>query len=167
MNSMKQKDEIVYLLLEDIIHEIFIVVIFIIEIIRRGQIKKHKCGVRYSLIERIPNKLIHMGRLLGYHNTNCIDNSRMDRNAFGRLCFLLRNMGGLVDGKHVCVEEQVVMFLGIFAHYKKNRIVKFKFLRSGQTVSHYVHLVLRVVLQLHTILLVRLVPVPDDCTDRC
>ncbi|KAL8464236.1 hypothetical protein ACS0TY_033952 [Phlomoides rotata] len=33
----------------------------------------------------------------------------MDRNAFGRLCILLRNMGSLGDGKHVSVEEQVAM----------------------------------------------------------
>ncbi|KAL8483714.1 hypothetical protein ACS0TY_026409 [Phlomoides rotata] len=34
-------------------------------------------------------------------------------------------IGGLVDGKHVSVEEQVAMFLSILAHHKKNRVVKF------------------------------------------
>ncbi|KAL8508172.1 hypothetical protein ACS0TY_018665 [Phlomoides rotata] len=64
-----------------------------------------------------------------------------------------------------CVEEQVAIFLSILAHHKKNKVVKFKFLRSGQTVSHYVHLVLGAVLELHCILLAKPVPIPDDCTD--
>ncbi|KAL8556993.1 hypothetical protein ACS0TY_004460 [Phlomoides rotata] len=37
--------------------------------------------------------------------------------------------------------------------------------RSGQTVSHYVHIVLRAVLSLHTLFLVKPTPVTDDSTD--
>ncbi|KAL8534129.1 hypothetical protein ACS0TY_010221 [Phlomoides rotata] len=84
---------------------------------------------------------------------DCLENLRVDRNAFGRLCIILRNCGGLVDGKHVSVEEQVSMFLGILVHHKKNRVMRYTYNRSGQTVSHYVHLVLTVILQLHSILL--------------
>lgn len=58
----------------------------------------------------------------------------MDQNTFGRLCVLLRNLGGLTDGKFMSIEEQVVMFLSVLSHHTKNSIVKFGFLRSGQTV---------------------------------
>ncbi|KAL8547496.1 hypothetical protein ACS0TY_007004 [Phlomoides rotata] len=51
----------------------------------------------------------------------------------------MRELGGLVDHKYVSVEEQ--------------------------TVSHYVHLVLKVVLKLHTIFIVKPAPVHNDSTD--
>ncbi|KAL8547285.1 hypothetical protein ACS0TY_006855 [Phlomoides rotata] len=57
------------------------------------------------------------------------------------------------------------MFLSILAHHKKNIVIKFDFRRSGQTVSHYVHIVLRAVLSLHTLFLVKPTPVTDDSTD--
>ncbi|KAL8550199.1 hypothetical protein ACS0TY_008866 [Phlomoides rotata] len=57
------------------------------------------------------------------------------------------------------------MFLSILVHHKKNRVIKFDFRMSGQTVSHYVHIVLRVVLSLHTLFLVKPTPVTDDSTD--
>ncbi|KAL8482506.1 hypothetical protein ACS0TY_028616 [Phlomoides rotata] len=73
--------------------------------------------------------------------------------------FLLKNSRrgrGLVDGKH---EEQVAMSM------EKNMIVKFNFLRSGETVSRYVHLVLKVILKIYSLLLSRLVPVLNNSTN--
>ncbi|XP_042034187.1 uncharacterized protein LOC121780637 [Salvia splendens] len=58
------------------------------------------------------------------------------------------------------------MFLCLLAHHQKNRVVKFRFWRSGSTVSHYVNKVLAAVLSLHEVLLTKLVPVADDCTDN-
>ncbi|KAL8546350.1 hypothetical protein ACS0TY_006171 [Phlomoides rotata] len=79
--------------------------------------------------------------------------------SFGRLCFLMRELEGLIDHKYVSVEEQVSMFLSILAHHKKNRVIKFNFQGSGQIVSHYVHLLLKAVLGLHTLFLVQ----PTHC----
>ncbi|KAL8541068.1 hypothetical protein ACS0TY_002377 [Phlomoides rotata] len=118
------------------------------------------------MIERMPNQVRELNRLIHGNHSDCLDNLHVDRIAFGRLCIILRNRGGLVDGKHVSVEEQVSMFLGILAHHKKNRVVRYTYNWSGQTVSHYVHLVLMAVLQLHSILLVRPIPVPDDSTNN-
>ncbi|XP_057796936.1 uncharacterized protein LOC131012967 [Salvia miltiorrhiza] len=89
----------------------------------------------------------------------------MDRNTFARLCLLLRDLGGLTDGRYVRVEEQVAIFLSILAHHKKNRVVRFDFFWSSQTVSRFVHAVLKAILKLHVILLVKPEPVPEDCTD--
>ncbi|KAL8552591.1 hypothetical protein ACS0TY_001325 [Phlomoides rotata] len=119
----------------------------------------------YGMLSRIPDQVLHMSRLFLDSDVDCISNLRMDRNSFGRLCFLMRELGGLVDRRYISVEEQVSMFLSILAHHKKNRVIKFDFRRSGQTVSHYVHIVLRVVLSLHTLFLVKPTPVTDDSTD--
>ncbi|KAL8492410.1 hypothetical protein ACS0TY_023846 [Phlomoides rotata] len=120
------------------------------------------------MIERMPNQIRELNRLIRGNHYDCLDNLRVDRNAFGRLCIILQNRGGLVDGKHVSIEEQISMFLGILVHHKKNGVVRYTYNRSGQTVSHYVHLVLTAILQLDSILLVRHVPVPDDSTNhRC
>lgn len=90
----------------------------------------------------------------------------MDRNAFGTLCIMLRQTGDVVDGLYVKVEEQVAMFLGILAHHKKVRVVKFLHWRSGYTVSKYVHAVLRVVIKLHRTFWVVPEVVDDDCEDH-
>ncbi|XP_042031632.1 putative nuclease HARBI1 [Salvia splendens] len=90
----------------------------------------------------------------------------MDRNAFGRLCQIIKQSGDLVDGKFVTVEEQVAMFLGILAHHKKNRVIRFDFWRSSYTVSRYVHCVLRAILRMQGILMVHPIPIPDDCDDN-
>ncbi|KAL8462537.1 hypothetical protein ACS0TY_033537 [Phlomoides rotata] len=103
-----------------------------------------------SMIEHLPGQAVNMSRLICGNTMDYYDNLRMDRNAFGRLCIILKNLGGLIDGKHMSVEEQVTIFLSILVHDKKNRVVKFYHQRSGQTVSHYVNAVLLVVLRLHT-----------------
>ncbi|XP_057796913.1 uncharacterized protein LOC131012948 [Salvia miltiorrhiza] len=89
----------------------------------------------------------------------------MDRNSFGRLCNLLKQPGSFKDGRYVIVEEQVAMFLSVLVHHKKNRVVRFDFWRSGQTISHYVHVVLKAILKLHVLLLVKPKPVTEDCSD--
>ena len=69
---------------------------------------------------------------------------------------MLRQTGDVVDGRYVTVEEQVAIFLGILAHHKNVRVVKFDHWRSGYTVSKYVHAVLRVVPE----------SVAEDCEDH-
>lgn len=71
------------------------------------------------MINRIPYQVTEMERLIGRFNSDCFENLRMDRNTFGRLCLLLRDVGGLSTGKYISVEEQVTMFLLVLAHHKK------------------------------------------------
>lgn len=126
--------------------------------------RKRKHGGRYTreeLIESIPAYVKQLDRLVRVTDRSCVDNLRMDRNTFGRLCRLLRDRVGLIDQKFVTVEEQVAMFL---SHHKKTHIVGYDFMRSSQTVSKYIHIVLRGVLTLHELFLVK--PDSDDeCTD--
>ncbi|XP_057793629.1 uncharacterized protein LOC131010223 [Salvia miltiorrhiza] len=159
----------IYLLLEEqLFHQQLVLLLVAYHVMVRITSRKRKRGSympAFSMIERIPDQNRHMNRLVGVSDVDCLANLRMDRNTFGRLCTLLRESGGLSDGRHIRVEEQVAMFLSVLAHHKKNRVVRFDFWRSGQTVSRFVHLVLKAVLKLHVVLFVKPVPVPDDCTD--
>ncbi|KAL0357971.1 UNVERIFIED_CONTAM: hypothetical protein Scaly_1482800 [Sesamum calycinum] len=86
----------------------------------------------------------------------------MTRNAFGRLCHILHEMGGLRDSKLVSIHEQVTMFVSVLAHHKKNHTVKYDFIRSGRTVSRHFHKVLNAILCLHPLLLAKRTPVPSN-----
>ncbi|KAL8472517.1 hypothetical protein ACS0TY_029648 [Phlomoides rotata] len=46
----------------------------------------------------------------------------MIRGVFSRLCFVLQTSGGLKFSRNTSVEEQVIMFLSIFAHHTKNKL---------------------------------------------
>ncbi|KAL8543844.1 hypothetical protein ACS0TY_004412 [Phlomoides rotata] len=144
----------------------FFVVSFMLSINNSRRVRRRVAYAQpYGMLSRIPDQVLHMSRLFLDSDVDCISNLRMDRNSFGRLCFLMQELGGLVDRRYISVEEQVSMFLSILAHHKKNRVIKFDFRRSGQTVSHYVHIVLRAVLSLHTLFLVKPTPVTDDSMD--
>ncbi|KAL8486518.1 hypothetical protein ACS0TY_023272 [Phlomoides rotata] len=67
-----------------------------------------------------------MKRLVGWSDSDCMENLRMDRNTFGRLCLMLKNLGGLTEGKFVSIEEQVAMFLSVLADNKKNRVTNIR-----------------------------------------
>ncbi|KAL0296218.1 UNVERIFIED_CONTAM: hypothetical protein Sradi_6673900 [Sesamum radiatum] len=89
----------------------------------------------------------------------------MDRNAFGRLCYLLEHSGGLSSTKHVTVAEQLAMFLNVIEHHKKNCVIKHDFLRSRRTVSKHFHVVLNTVYKMSHVFLAKAAPIMDDCCD--
>ncbi|XP_047949262.1 uncharacterized protein LOC125195109 [Salvia hispanica] len=112
-----------------------------------------------------PAQEIHLDRLVGKTDTDCLVNLRMDRNTFGKLCRMFRELGLLRDKRFVCIEEQVAIFLGVLAHHKKNRIVRFNFMRSGHTISGYVHKVLKAVIQMQSRFIAKPDPIKEDCVD--
>ncbi|XP_042016260.1 uncharacterized protein LOC121764282 [Salvia splendens] len=118
------------------------------------------------MLDSIPAHVKQLDRLVRLTDWSCVDNLRMDRNTFGRLCRILRDRAGLIDQKFVTVEEQVAMFLCVLSHHKKTRIVGYDFMRSSHTVSRYIHIVLRGVLMLHNLFLVKTSPIDDSCNDR-
>lgn len=151
------------------IHNRNMLLLRIIVSLFRAQSKKNKRNgniVRYSMHDKMPQQVHHINRMVRVTDRSCIDNLRMDRNTFRRLCRLLREYSGLIDQRFVTVEEQVAMFLGILSYHKKTRIVGHNFLRSSFTVSRYVHIVLRVVLNLEGTLLVKPEPITDGCRDE-
>ncbi|XLR53097.1 hypothetical protein S83_003769 [Arachis hypogaea] len=82
-----------------------------------------------------------------------------------RLCELLKVQGGLSDECRVSIHEQVITFLIILAHHKKNHTLQVRFYRSGETISRYFNKVLYSVIRVQSLLLAKVVPVPDDCID--
>ncbi|XP_016196118.1 uncharacterized protein LOC107637196 [Arachis ipaensis] len=89
----------------------------------------------------------------------------MSVDALGRLCELLKVQGGLRDECRVSIPEQVITFLIILAHHKKNRTLQVRFYRSGETISRYFNKVLSSVIRVQSLLFAKAVPVPDDCID--
>ncbi|XP_057775531.1 uncharacterized protein LOC130994506 [Salvia miltiorrhiza] len=163
-----RESDILFLLLQEIMRQHVVQLALVIAYFVRTNSRKRKRGLgtkKYEIIGRIPDQEKHLNRLISNNDIDCIANLRMDRNTFGRLCRILRELGGLVDGRFVTVEEQVAMFLSVLAHHKKNRIVRFDFWRSGQTISYYVHAVLGAILKIHGIFLSKPEPVNDDSTD--
>lgn len=73
----------------------------------------------YSMTQRINAQLSHLHRIIDAVDVQCVANLRMNCSAFARLCYLLRNLGGLVDSRYVRLEEKVSMFLSILAHLKR------------------------------------------------
>ncbi|KAL8542899.1 hypothetical protein ACS0TY_003688 [Phlomoides rotata] len=116
------------------------------------------------MVDRIPQQLQHLNELTQLSDVECFNNLRMNRDTFNRFCYLLRHSGGLIDGRYVSVGEQVAIFLSVLSHHSKVRVVKFCFKRSSHTVHQHFHNVLRVVLNLHDILLASPTLVDDEYT---
>lgn len=168
MPQRRDTDAEIYRLCDEIIGSLYSQIGVVIDAINRRAIRKRKrieSSPAYGMIERIPTQVQHLNRMVHVSDTDCIKNLRMDRNTFGRLCRLLREVGGVTDGKYVSVEEQLAIFLGILSHHKKNAIVAFDFLRSGYTVSYYVHVILSAIINCHRSFLVKPTPVLEDCVD--
>ncbi|KAL0398054.1 UNVERIFIED_CONTAM: hypothetical protein Sradi_2148700 [Sesamum radiatum] len=117
------------------------------------------------MLSRIPEQVKHLHDIIDITDVKCVDNLRMTRNAFDRLCQLHEFIGGLRATRHVTVMEQVAIFLSIIAHHKKNCVVKHAFVPSDRTISKHFHFVLMTVLRLHPILLPRPAPIQEGCQD--
>ena len=130
---------------------------------KQNEKKSLRCEM-YVLDFFINRKIVH--RLAYESDATCIAQLRMDRCAFAYLCTRLETVGGLKPSRHLLVDEKVAMFLHIIAHHVKNRVITFKFMRSGQSVSKYFHDVLYSILWLHGELLKQPDPVPENSTDE-
>lgn len=61
------------------------------------------------MLGRILEQVKHMNQLVRVTDIDSLSNFRMDKNTFCKLCSLLRQVGGLHDGKYVKVEEHVAI----------------------------------------------------------
>ncbi|KAL0344303.1 UNVERIFIED_CONTAM: hypothetical protein Sangu_1317700 [Sesamum angustifolium] len=107
----------------------------------------------------MPDQVGRLYRLVSSNDETCLRSLRMDRNAFGRLCYLLEQSGGVRPTKNVSVPEQVAMFLSVLSHHK-NCVVKHDFIRSGRTVSKHFHVVLHAVCKMHKVSSQSQLPLP-------
>ncbi|XP_028788894.1 protein ALP1-like [Neltuma alba] len=95
----------------------------------------------------------------------CFNLLRMNRATFDKLCYMLRDVGGLKPSKHMLIDEQVAIFVHILAHHVKNRVIQHNFGRSRETISRYFNLVLNGMMRLGNMLLKKPEPVPKDSND--
>nr|XP_034572798.1 protein ALP1-like isoform X2 [Setaria viridis] len=105
--------------------------------------RKRRRVITYApMIDRDVEKLSCLNRL--YHGTkaHCINELRMRKAVFHRLCDELRSCALLEETFHVTIEEQVAMFIHCVGQRWSNRSIVFEFIRSSETVSRYFHLVL-------------------------
>ncbi|KAG8372448.1 hypothetical protein BUALT_Bualt12G0067300 [Buddleja alternifolia] len=168
MDECTEHEEL-FVLLEEILSHSQILLLALYRVYRarkRRRILLDHVGHRtYSLTVRVPKQLEILHDIISYTEEIYVDYLRMDRNAFGRLCYLLENVGGLISTKNVQIPEQVAYFLLVLAHHTKNRIVKNGFKRSGYTISKHFNAVLNAIIKLHPLLLTNPEPVPDDSTN--
>lgn len=84
----------------------------------------------------------YVEELLRGPNQVVFDLFRMDIPAFLQLCKIFRQRGWVKDSKHVDVEEKIAIFLLTISHNLRNRLIKYRFQHSGQTISKCFHEVL-------------------------
>ncbi|PPD70662.1 hypothetical protein GOBAR_DD32456 [Gossypium barbadense] len=107
----------------------------------------------------------YVKRLVYASDETCIEQVRMNRAAFFKLCEMLESIGGLKSTRFMLVDEQVAMFLHIISHHLKNRVIKHHFRRSEETVSRAFHSVLNAVIRLQDVLFKKPEPITADSSD--
>ncbi|KAH1073923.1 hypothetical protein J1N35_026251 [Gossypium stocksii] len=107
----------------------------------------------------------YVKRLVYASDETCIEQVRMNRIAFFKLCEMLQTLGGLKSSRNMLVDEQMAMFLHIISHHLKNRVIKHHFNRSGETVSRSFHNVLNAVIRLQDVLFKKAEPITANSTD--
>ena len=105
-----------------------------------------RIGITYGpMEERDRIRLEYLNNKIWKDDTTCLNMLRLNRDKYFRFCKLFRDRGLLKDTIHLCVEQQVGMFLNTVGHNLRNRLVGTKFDRSGETVSRYFNKVLRAI----------------------
>ena len=89
--------------------------------------------------ERDRMRIEYLNNKIWKNDTTCVNMLRLRRESFFHFCQLFRDRGLLEDTIHMCVEQQVAMFLNTVGHNLRNRLVATNFDRSGEIVSRYFH----------------------------
>nr|KAJ0213897.1 hypothetical protein LSAT_V11C400227860 [Lactuca sativa] len=128
--------------------------------------KKHRDKRRIKHLSSNVDRYPILHRYVYESDTMSISQIRMSRMCFTKLCCMLETLGGLKPSRNMEIDEQVAIFLHILAHNVKNRIIICQFRRSGETINRYFIRFCYEVIRLHTRLLKKPEPVPDNSTDQ-
>ncbi|XP_040972483.1 uncharacterized protein [Gossypium hirsutum] len=107
----------------------------------------------------------YVKRLVYASDDTCIEQVRMNRTVFFKLCEMLQTLGELKSSRNMLVDEQVAMFLHIISHHLKNRVIKHHSNRSGETISRSFYNVLNSVIHLQDVLFKKAEPITANSTD--
>ncbi|KAG8364745.1 hypothetical protein BUALT_Bualt18G0030600 [Buddleja alternifolia] len=79
-------------------------------------------------------------------NESCLDNFRMDKNVFFKLCDMLHTRGLLRHTNRIKIDEQLAIFMFIVGHNLRTRAVQELFRYSGETISRHFNNVLNAIM---------------------
>lgn len=113
---------------------------------RKRKRNARRTGITYApMHERDRIRIEYLNTKIWRDDTTCINMIRMKRACFFHLTKHFRERGLLQDTIHMCVEQQVAMFLNTVGHNLRNRLIGTNFGRSGETVSRCFNKVLRAI----------------------
>ncbi|KFK32979.1 hypothetical protein AALP_AA6G313900 [Arabis alpina] len=87
-------------------------------------------------------------QILNGPNEHCLENFRMDKPVFYKLCDILQTRGLLRHTNRIKIEEQLAIFLFIIGHNLRTRAVQELFRYSGETISRHFNNVLNAVMSI-------------------
>lgn len=105
---------------------------------RKRKRRARRIGISYApMDQRDRMRLEYLNNKIWKDDTTCVNMLRLNRAKFFRFSNLFRDCGLLQDTVHMCVEQQVAMFLNTVGHNLRNSLVGTNFDRSEETVSCY------------------------------
>nr|KAJ0228616.1 hypothetical protein LSAT_V11C100011940 [Lactuca sativa] len=141
-----------------VLHVVVVLLLMIFKKHRDKRCIKHLS----SNVDRYP--ILH--RYVYESDTMSISQIRMSQMCFTKLCCMLETLGGLKPSRNMEIDEQVAINLHILAHNVKNRVIICRFRCSGETINRHFIRLCNAVIGLHTHLLKKPAPVPDNSTDQ-
>ncbi|KDP25979.1 hypothetical protein JCGZ_22709 [Jatropha curcas] len=84
--------------------------------------------------------------VLSGQSDRCLENFRMDKQVFYKLCDILQAKGLLRHTNRIKIEEQIAIFLFIIGHNLRTRAVQELFRYSGETISRHFNNVLNAII---------------------
>ncbi|KAL7594771.1 hypothetical protein Lser_V15G29629 [Lactuca serriola] len=81
-------------------------------------------------------------------NDQCLDNFRMEKHVFYKLCDILQAKGLLRHTNRIKIEEQLAIFMFIVGHNLRTRAVQELFKYSGETISRHFNNVLNAIISI-------------------
>lgn len=101
-----------------------------------GKCMKHTC----------PDGIKFVDDVLNGANEGCLENFRMDKQVFYKLCDVLQAKGLLRHTSRIKIEEQLAIFMFIVGHNLRTRAVQELFKYSGETISRHFNNVLNAII---------------------
>jgi hypothetical protein len=126
-------------------HMLLSIMAIVIESRKRKRRPRRETITYGPLDERDRMRIEYLNNKIWKNDVTCVNMIRLNKECFFRFCTLFRDRGLLQDTIHMCVEQQVAMFLNTVGHNLRNRLVATNYDRSSETVSRYFNKVLRAV----------------------
>lgn len=99
-----------------------------------------------SRTKRTSDVIKFVDQVLNGTNEACMENFRMDKHVFYKLCDIFQTRGLLKHTSRIKIEEQLAIFMFIVGHNLRTRAVQELFKYSGETISRHFNNVLNAII---------------------